>query len=61
MATIQQQLLEKMPAKMAEFLDTLNADELAQVEKMDRRLFAKIYQAGAVFAIDAGLEIAQGK
>lgn len=56
--TIQEQLMAKMPIKLFEFLDTLTGTELNQLNSIDPKLVAKVYQAGAVFAIDSGIEIA---
>ena len=57
MSKLQQKLLEKMPAHLTKFLDTLTGNELNELQKIDGRLIAKIYQAGTMFAIDAVLEI----
>lgn len=46
-----------MPAHLTKFLDTLTGNELNELQKIDGRLIAKIYQAGTMFAIDAVLEI----
>lgn len=57
--SIQNKLLEKMPQHLYKFLDTLSSNELHEIEKLDPRLIAKVYQAGAVFAIEATVEISK--
>ncbi len=54
---IREQLLSKMPIHLMRFLDSLTGNELNELNKIDKRLIAKIYQAGAQFSIDATLEI----
>lgn len=57
MSNLQTKLLEKMPAHLTRFLDTLTGNEINELQKIDGRLIAKIYQAGAKFAIEATLEM----
>jgi dihydroxyacetone kinase len=57
MSDIRDKLLAKMPIHLMKFLDSLTGNELNELDKLDKRLIAKIYQAGAQFSIDAVLEI----
>lgn len=43
---------EQLPIKLAQFLDTLTGNELNELNKIDKRLIAQIYQAGAIFSIE---------
>lgn len=45
-------VMEQLPVKLIQFLDTLTGNELNELDKIDKRLIAKIYQAGAVFSIE---------
>lgn len=54
---VHQELLDKMPKHLFRFLDTLADEDIDQLNLIDKRLVAKIYQAGAQFSIDAVLEM----
>lgn len=41
-----------MPKELYKFLDTLTGNELKELEKIDPRLIAKVYQAGAIFCME---------
>ena len=45
-------LYEELPKKLTAFLDTLTGNELKELDKIDKRLIARIYQAGAIFSIE---------
>ena len=43
---------EQLPIKLTKFLDTLTGNELNELNKIDKQLIARIYQAGALFSIE---------
>lgn len=45
-------VFEQLPIKLATFLNTLTGNEMDELAKIDKKLIAKLYQAGAVFSID---------
>ena len=59
MNDLNQTVLAKLPQKLTEFLDSLTGTELHQLEKLDPQLLARVYQAGAVFSIEAFSEISR--
>lgn len=59
--TLSEQVMAKLPGKLTAFLDTLTGNELNELQKIDGQLVAKIYQAGAVFSLEAFSEIAKDK
>lgn len=48
---------EQMPIKLIDFLDTLTGNELNELDKIDKRLLAKVYQAGALLGIEVAKEL----
>lgn len=45
-------VMEQLPIKLTKFLETLTGNELNELNKIDKTLIARIYQAGAVFSIE---------
>ena len=57
MNDIQVKLLAKIPEHLTKFLDSLTDNELNELNSIDKQLISKVYQAGAIFTIEALLEI----
>lgn len=53
MKNMNERLLAELPNELFKFMDTLSETELDVLSKVDPMLIAKIYQAGAVFTINA--------
>lgn len=54
---LQDEMLRALPIELFKFLDTLTGNELHEIDKLEPHLVAKIYQAGAIFAIDTGIKL----
>ncbi len=48
---------EQLPTHLTKFLDTLTDNEINELTKIDMRLVARIYQAGAVFSVEIMKEL----
>jgi hypothetical protein len=58
---IEDRLLAEMPKELFKFLDTLTGNELNELNKIDPRLIAKVYQAGAKFSLNVALKLKDDK
>ena len=45
-------IYEELPKHLMTFLETLTGNELKELNKIDKHLIARVYQAGAVFSIE---------